>query len=46
MGLRLFNLKGGVTEVVSRLAEVEGDVQDLVEAHMEAMLGVTFLALS
>lgn len=43
-GLRLFNLKGDVTEVVPRLAEVEADVQYLVEAHMEAMLGVTFLA--
>ncbi|MEU8777183.1 DUF5655 domain-containing protein [Streptomyces sp. NPDC048606] len=43
-GLRLFKLKGEVTEVVPRLAEVEADVQDLVEAHMEAMLGVTFLA--
>ncbi|WP_232626978.1 endonuclease NucS domain-containing protein [Streptomyces alfalfae] len=27
-----------------RLAAVEADVQDLVEAHMETMLGVTFLA--
>ncbi len=44
MGLKLFNTQSGVTEVVPRLAEVEEDVQDLVEAHMEKMLGVTFLA--
>ncbi|CCK31987.1 hypothetical protein BN159_7608 [Streptomyces davaonensis JCM 4913] len=43
-GLRLFNTKGGVTEVMPRLAEVEADVQDLVEAHMETLLGVRFLA--
>ena len=29
----------GVTEFTPRLAEVEADVQDLVEAHMETMLG-------
>ncbi|CAM5583388.1 DUF5655 domain-containing protein [Streptomyces microflavus] len=34
----------GVTEVVPRLAEVEADVQGLVEAHMETLLGVRFLA--
>ncbi|MFD9488688.1 endonuclease NucS domain-containing protein [Streptomyces sp. NPDC059991] len=44
VGLRLFNVKSGVTEVVPRLAQVESDVQDLVEAHMETMLGVRFLA--
>ncbi|MFD9823195.1 DUF5655 domain-containing protein [Streptomyces violascens] len=44
VGLKLFNTAGGVSEVVPRLAEVEADVQDLVEAHMETMLGVTFLA--
>lgn len=44
-GLKLFHTtKSGVTEVTPRLADVEADVQDLVEAHMEAMLGVTFLA--
>ncbi|GGW04682.1 MULTISPECIES: DUF5655 domain-containing protein [Streptomyces] len=43
-GLRLFNTKDDVTEVVSRLAEVEADVQGLVEAHMETLLGVRFLA--
>lgn len=43
-GLRLFNLKGDVTEVVPRLAEVEADVQGLVEAHMETLLGVRLLA--
>jgi predicted transport protein len=42
--LKLFNTKDGVTEVKPRLAVVEADVQDLVEAHMETMLGVTFLA--
>ncbi|MGW3009569.1 transporter [Streptomyces sp. NPDC001219] len=43
-GLKLFNTNGGVTEVTSRLAAVEGDVQSLIEAHMETMLGVRFLA--
>ncbi|MFJ7589439.1 DUF5655 domain-containing protein [Streptomyces sp. NPDC097617] len=42
--LKLFNTKDGVAEVAPRLAVVEADVQDLVEAHMEAMLGVRFLA--
>lgn len=44
VGLKLFNTTSGVSEVSSHLAAVEADVQDLVEAHMEAMLGVTFLA--
>ena len=44
MGLRLFNVTSGVTEVVPRLAQVEADVQALVEAHMETMLGIRFLA--
>ncbi|WP_326812245.1 endonuclease NucS [Streptomyces scopuliridis] len=43
-GLKLFHTIGGVTEVAPRLAEVEADVQDLVEAHMETLLGVRFLA--
>ncbi|WP_329025717.1 DUF5655 domain-containing protein [Streptomyces sp. NBC_00690] len=43
-GLRLFHTTSGVAEVAPRLAEVEADVQDLVEAHMETMLGVRFLA--
>ncbi|WP_405844900.1 DUF5655 domain-containing protein [Streptomyces platensis] len=46
-GLKLFRTNttnGGVTEVAPRLAEAEAEVQDLVEAHMEAMLGVRFLA--
>ncbi|WSB67115.1 hypothetical protein OG863_03525 [Streptomyces decoyicus] len=43
-GLKLFNTKGGVTEVAPRLAEVEADMQGLIEAHMEMMLGVRFLA--
>lgn len=34
----------GMTEVVPRLAGVEADVQGLVEAHMETLLGVRFLA--
>ncbi|WP_246430631.1 DUF5655 domain-containing protein [Streptomyces rectiverticillatus] len=33
-----------MTEVTSHLAEAEADVQDLVEANLEAMLGVRFLA--
>ncbi|KPI25172.1 hypothetical protein OV320_8377 [Actinobacteria bacterium OV320] len=44
-GLKLFHTtNSGVTEVAPRLAEVEADVQDLIEAHMETMLGVRFLA--
>ncbi|MGJ5751636.1 putative transport protein [Streptomyces puniciscabiei] len=44
-GLKLFHtINGGVAEVTPRLAEVEADVQDLIEAHMETMLGVRFLA--
>ncbi|AUH44817.1 DUF5655 domain-containing protein [Streptomyces sp. CMB-StM0423] len=46
-GLKLFRTRtvdGGVAEVASRLAEVEADVQGLVEAHMETLLGVRFLA--
>ncbi|HEY9327365.1 MAG TPA: DUF5655 domain-containing protein [Streptomyces sp.] len=33
-----------MTEVTPRLADVEADVQSLIEAHMETMLGVRFLA--
>ncbi|AZK97023.1 MULTISPECIES: DUF5655 domain-containing protein [Streptomyces] len=44
MGLRLFSIRCDVTEITPRLAEVEADVQGLVEAHMETMLGVRFLA--
>lgn len=44
-GLKLFHTtSSGVTEVAPRLAEVEADVQRLVEANMEALLGVRFLA--
>ncbi|MFI6334292.1 DUF5655 domain-containing protein [Streptomyces sp. NPDC050535] len=44
-GLKLFHTtNGGVAEVTPRLAEVEADVQGLIEAHMETMLGVRFLA--
>ncbi|WP_192583562.1 DUF5655 domain-containing protein [Streptomyces albicerus] len=44
-GLKLFHTtNSGVTEVAPRLAEVEADVQSLIEAHMETMLGVRFLA--
>ncbi|MEN8655282.1 DUF5655 domain-containing protein [Streptomyces sp. 21So2-11] len=43
-GLKLFNTKSGVTEVTPHLADVEADVQGLVEAHMETLLGVRFLA--
>lgn len=47
VGLKLFRTdttKSGVTEVTPRLAEVEADVQGLVEVHMETLLGVRFLA--
>ncbi|MFC8873069.1 DUF5655 domain-containing protein [Streptomyces sp. NPDC057148] len=46
-GLKLFRrdtTNSGMTEVMPRLAEVEADVQGLVEAHMETLLGVRFLA--
>ncbi|WSC12867.1 hypothetical protein OIE64_08450 [Streptomyces brevispora] len=47
VGLKLFRMdttKSGVTEVTPPLAEVEADVQGLVEAHMGTLLGVRFLA--
>jgi hypothetical protein len=47
VGLKLFRTdasQSGVSEVMPRLAEVEADVQGLVEAHMETLLGVRFLA--
>ncbi|MEU6200964.1 DUF5655 domain-containing protein [Streptomyces sp. NPDC047061] len=44
-GLKLFHTtNGGVSEVAPRLAEVEADVQGFIEAHMETLLGVRFLA--
>ncbi|MEU6314743.1 DUF5655 domain-containing protein [Streptomyces sp. NPDC047014] len=43
-GLKLFHTENGVTEVTPHLAEVEADVQGLVEGAMESMLGVRFLA--
>jgi predicted transport protein len=45
LGLKLFHTtKGGVTGVAPRLAEVEAELQGLIEADMETMLGVRFLA--
>ncbi|MEU6244000.1 DUF5655 domain-containing protein [Streptomyces sp. NPDC047024] len=46
-GLKLFRANtesGGMAEVMSHLADVEADVQGLVEANMEKLLGVRFLA--
>ncbi|MEU9191647.1 DUF5655 domain-containing protein [Streptomyces hundungensis] len=46
-GLKLFRTdttNSGMTEVMPRLAEIEADVQGLVETHMETLLGVRFLA--
>ncbi|MGN9821558.1 DUF5655 domain-containing protein [Streptomyces sp. SD11] len=46
-GLKLFRAdttNGGMIEIMPRLAEIEADVQGLVEAHMETLLGVRFLA--
>ncbi|MEU8649666.1 DUF5655 domain-containing protein [Streptomyces sp. NPDC048737] len=46
-GLKLFRTdmtNSGMTEVMPRLAEIEADVQGLVERHMETLLGVRFLA--
>ncbi|WP_030748321.1 DUF5655 domain-containing protein [Streptomyces sp. NRRL F-5135] len=46
-GLKLFRTdttNSGMTEVMPRLAEIEADVQGLVEMHMETLLGVRFLA--
>ncbi len=44
-GLKLFRtMDGGVSEVAPRLAEVEAEVQHLIEAHMKTILGVRFLA--
>ncbi|TWG06219.1 hypothetical protein FHX80_114714 [Streptomyces brevispora] len=47
--LKLFRTdttNSGVAEVMPRLAEVEADVQGLVEAHMETLLAVRFRPLS
>ncbi|MFE0796299.1 DUF5655 domain-containing protein [Streptomyces mutabilis] len=46
-GLKLFRTdttNSGMTEVIPHLAEIEADLQGLVEAHMETLLGVRFLA--
>ncbi|MEU0741165.1 DUF5655 domain-containing protein [Streptomyces sp. NPDC006134] len=43
-GLKLFHTTSGAIEVAPRLAETEADVQGMVEAHMETVLGVRFLA--
>lgn len=48
-GLKLFRTdttKSGMIEVMPRLAEAEAeaDVQGFAEAHMDALLGVRFLA--
>ncbi|WP_225847325.1 DUF5655 domain-containing protein [Streptomyces sp. HPF1205] len=43
--MRLFTLgDGGATEIAPRALEYERDLQRLVEANMEALLGVRFLA--
>jgi hypothetical protein len=43
--LRLFQtVQGGISELVSRLAVAEADEQRLVEASMEALQGIRFLA--
>ncbi|MFD7320527.1 DUF5655 domain-containing protein [Streptomyces sp. NPDC059875] len=42
--LKLYSTNHGVTEIAPRLAEAEAHVQRLVEANMEALLGVRFLA--
>lgn len=44
-GLKLFRTtNGGMTEVVSHLVDAEAEVQGLVEANMQELLGVRFLA--
>ncbi|MFI6941948.1 transporter [Streptomyces sp. NPDC050418] len=44
-GLKLFDVGGDkAVEIAARTAMVESDLQRLVEANMEAMLGVRFLA--
>ncbi|MET9104970.1 DUF5655 domain-containing protein [Streptomyces zhihengii] len=45
--LKLFRAdttNSGMTEVMPHFAEIEADVQGLVESHMETLLGVRFLA--
>ncbi|MEC4019793.1 hypothetical protein [Streptomyces sp. H27-D2] len=46
LGLKLFSIGGGdvVAEVIARSAVRERHLQELVEANMEALLGVRFLA--
>ncbi|MFP3119913.1 hypothetical protein Q3A60_31255 [Streptomyces sp. Iso 434] len=46
-GLKLFRAdatNSGMIEVMPRFARIEAEVQGLVEAHMETLLGVRFLA--
>ncbi|MGC5002344.1 hypothetical protein [Streptomyces sp. DT203] len=43
--MKLFHVtSSGATVVAPHVAQVEADVQAFVEAHMEAMLAVRFLA--
>jgi predicted transport protein len=42
--LKLYNTVDGAAEVVPRLAEAEADLQAMVEANMEPLLGARFLA--
>ncbi|WP_338056798.1 hypothetical protein [Streptomyces sp. ZAF1911] len=43
--LRLFDVNGGgAVEITARSAELERHLQDVVEANMELLLGVRFLA--
>lgn len=42
MGLRLFNMRRGMTKAMLRPGDVETDAPALAEAHMEIMIGVRF----
>lgn len=42
--IKLFKVQGGVQEVEGRSAAVEKSIQTLLEQHLEAFLGVRFLA--
>ena len=42
--IKLFNIKGTVTEIPSKNVALEKELQNIIEKNMETFLGVTFLA--
>ena len=42
--IKLFNIKGTITEIPSKNVALEKELQNIIEKNMETFLGVTFLA--